>query len=256
MKSSAADKALLSRTARQPSVSRHGSISHRPSIVSSHQAQYTSPNEFVFERTDTSCYDDAAGYIDILGSRNLTIAPVVRPDLRRLAYERFVYDFVAPETPNRPLGETSDALWTFIPALYQNAPEDSCLAIIVNAVAYANFANRCNAPQANAWADEALGKGIALLSKSILDGQKAASDETLCSVYLMGVFEVRPEQPAIVYVINKSCQNLRPAQRKGVFLTHQHGATALLQLRSIGEYYSNPVSARLYEVAYCQTVSS
>ena len=61
----------------------------------------------------------------------------------------------------------------------------------MNAVAYANFATRCNAPQAEAWVEGSLGKDIALLSKLITDGQQIASDEVLCSVYLMGVYEVR-----------------------------------------------------------------
>lgn len=49
-------------------------------------------------------------------------------------------------------------------------------------------------------------------------------------------------------------QNLTTVQRKGTFIAHQHGANALLQLRTIEEYYSNPISARLYEVAYAQMV--
>lgn len=75
--------------------------------------------------------------------------------------------------------------------LYNRAAEDSCVATVVNAVAYVNFANRCNAPQAEALGEEALGKGMLLLSKMISDKKQAMSDEALCSVYLMGVFEVR-----------------------------------------------------------------
>ena len=122
---------------------------------------------------------------------NLSIAPELTPDLRRIAYERFLYDFVILESPNRPSDEPSDALWSFIPVLYNRAAEDSCVATVVNAVAYVNFANRCNAPQAEALGEECLGRGMVLLSKMIADKKQAVSDEALCSVYLMGVYEVR-----------------------------------------------------------------
>jgi hypothetical protein len=112
------------------------------------------------------------------------------PDLRRLAYERFLYDFVILESPNHPSNEPSDALWSFIPVLYQRAADDSCVATVINAVAYANFAHRCNAPHAEALGEESLGKGMVLLSKMIADKKQAVSDEALCSVYLMGVYEV------------------------------------------------------------------
>lgn len=121
---------------------------------------------------------------------NLTIAPEPVPDLRHLAYERFLYDFIILESPNHPSNEPSDALWSFVPVLYQEAAENSCVANVVNAVAYVNFANRCNAPQAEALGEECLGRAMVLLSKMIADKKQAASDEALCSVYLMGVYEV------------------------------------------------------------------
>ena len=108
-----------------------------------------------------------------------------------MAYERFLYDFVTPEPPNKPLDEPSDAMWNFIPVLYQRAAEGSCVSTVIHAVAYANFAHRCNAPQAEALGEEYLGRGMALLSKMIADKKLAATDEALCSVYLMGVYEVR-----------------------------------------------------------------
>jgi hypothetical protein len=49
-------------------------------------------------------------------------------------------------------------------------------------------------------------------------------------------------------------QNLTNVQRKGTFIAHHHGATALLQLRTVEQYYSDPISARVYEVAYAQMV--
>ena len=135
---------------------------------------------------------DGAALVPDLG--NLTMTPSDAPDLCHLAFQRFVYDFVSPEYPGRPSNEPPDDLWTFIPTLYQNAPEGSCLVIILNAVACVNYANRCNAPYAMAAAEEYMAKGIAMLTKVLAEKTLAASDEVLCSVYLMAVYEVLQHQ--------------------------------------------------------------
>jgi hypothetical protein len=123
-------------------------------------------------------------------SSHSSVAPYIRQDMRQLAYERFIYDFVASENPSRPPEEPSDALFSFVPVLYQHAHPDSCLATVVNAVAFINFANRCDVPLATTLAEESFGKGIQLLSKMITSKEAAASDDALCSVHLMGIFEV------------------------------------------------------------------
>jgi hypothetical protein len=118
-------------------------------------------------------------------------AYIPRQDILHLAYDRFVYDFVASEDPNRPPDEPSDALFSFVPLLYQHAEPGSCLTTIVNAVAYINYANRCNSAHAAILAEESFGEGIRLLAGVLTDTEKAASNDTLCSVHLMGIFEVR-----------------------------------------------------------------
>lgn len=118
------------------------------------------------------------------------IPPTVTRDLLQLSYERFIYDFVASENPNRPPEEPSDALFSFVPLLYQHAEPDSCLTSTVNAVAYMNFANRCNWPQAATLAEESFGTALRILSGVLADPSKAASNDALCSVHLMEVFEV------------------------------------------------------------------
>jgi hypothetical protein len=120
----------------------------------------------------------------------LSVAPNLKPDLRRLAYERFLYDFVILESPNHPPDEPSDSLYSFIPVLYNRAAENSCVANVVDGLAYVNFANRSNAPQAEALGEECIGKAVVMLSRIIADRKQAASDEALCAVYLMGVYEV------------------------------------------------------------------
>jgi hypothetical protein len=130
-------------------------------------------------------------HVSIPEVENLAISPAVEPDLVDRAYTRFLYDFVTYGSPNRPQGEPVDAIYIFVPGLYERTAPGSCLATIVQAVSYANFANRCNAPEAAAQGEECFTRGITMLSKIISDKQKVASDEVLCSTYLMGVYEVR-----------------------------------------------------------------
>ncbi|KAH7094494.1 hypothetical protein FB567DRAFT_556095 [Paraphoma chrysanthemicola] len=167
--------------------------------------------------------------------KNLMIAAPVSSDLRAVAYQRFLYDFAIPETPDKPPEEPSDALLTFVPLLYMEAAPESCLTTIIDAICHINFFNRCQAPEAKAVAEELFGKSIKLLSKAITNEQQVATNHTLASVYLMGMYE-----------------NLSSFQRRGTFVTHQHGANALLQMRRIEQWCSNPISARLYELIYWQ----
>ncbi|KAF2790261.1 hypothetical protein K505DRAFT_377665, partial [Melanomma pulvis-pyrius CBS 109.77] len=161
----------------------------------------------------------------------------IQPDLQRLAYERFIYDFVVFDDPDRNPNEPSSSIWDFVPSLYQTSAEGSALATIVHAVSYANFSSRCNAPHVQALAEECLAKGFRLLQKTLADKSQASSDHALCAVYLLGVWE-----------------NLCTAAHDGNFLAHKDGANALLQLRTVEEFFSNPISARLYEVSFAQMV--
>ena len=139
-------------------------------------------------QSESSPEASSSSYIFTIDS--LSLAQQIRPDLQRLAYERFVYDFVILDSPNHDPNTPSSAVWNFIPPLYQDAAEGSPLKTIVHAVAYANFGARCNAPYVQALAKENLAKGLRLLQKTLSDKEQAPSDHALCSVYLLGVMEV------------------------------------------------------------------
>lgn len=185
--------------------------------------------------------------------QTLAITPAIAPDLCDVAYTRFLYDFVTHGSAKKIPGEPSDGIFTFVPALYERAPPNSILVTITRAVSYINFANRCNSAEAAARGEELFGKGITMLSKAVSDKQKAASDEVLCSTYLMGVYEVRFASPSVIILADLP-QNLTILQRRGTFIAHQGGSNALAQLRAIARYFSSPVSASLYEVTYTQMV--
>lgn len=167
------------------------SSSQSPSQSSDHHSSTTSHDS---PRSETTSHSSNA----VIDFNNLTLGPEVQPDLLQQAYERFIYDFVVFETPGRPTGEPSDALWDFIPSLYQTSQEGSCLKTVVNALSCANFHSRCNAPFAQVLAEEWMGKGIKQLQKQIADKRLASSDDTLAAVYLMGVYEVCPSDCSLM----------------------------------------------------------
>jgi hypothetical protein len=196
---------------------------HHPSPCNSHDSPHSEST------SDTSNA--------ITSFNDLTIGSEIQPDLRQLAYDRFIYDFVVLDNPSQPAGEPSNNLWSFIPLLYESSKEGSCFKTVVTAVSYANYSTRCDAPFAQGLAEDFLGKGIKQLQKQIADKNLASTDETLGAVYMMGVWE-----------------NLVTPRRDGTFVAHKEGANALLHLRTIDEFYSNPVSARLYEASFTQMV--
>lgn len=124
-------------------------------------------------------------------NNDLSIGQGIRPDLRQLAYQRFLYDFVVYETPSRDAGSPTYALWDFIPILYETSGEGSALQTVVHAVSFANFSSRCNAPFAQELAAEYHGRGLNLLQQQMLNKKVASTDESLATVYLMNVYEVR-----------------------------------------------------------------
>lgn len=165
---------------RKRAKSQQPSVSHTSSPSSTHESRPSPPSESSLEATSSS-------FITLDGG---LLSQQIQPDLQRLAYERFVYDFVVFDSPDRDPTTPFSAVWDFIPILYQDAAEGSSLKTIVHAVAYVNFSARCNAPHAQALAEENLAKGLILLQNTLSDKKQALSDDALCAVYLLGVWEV------------------------------------------------------------------
>lgn len=154
--------------------------------------------------TDDATQDASSISLATIDLSKMTITPAPNPDFRRKAFERFVYDFVLPDSPTMPKDEPSDALWTFIPVLYQGASEDSLIATTVDAVAYVNYANRYKDAHAAALGEECVAKAIPMLTKVIADKKRSATNEALCSVYLMGVYEVCKDRVLVSTVLTLS----------------------------------------------------
>lgn len=126
----------------------------------------------------------------ILNLDGLSLAQEVEADLLSRAYQRWLYDFVIEETPGKAPDEPSDSLMDFVPHMYENASEKSSLKCVIRALALLNFSSRCNHSEAQILAAEYAGSALRSLGIAIADVTRAASDETLLTVYLMGMYEV------------------------------------------------------------------
>ncbi|KAF2809759.1 uncharacterized protein BDZ99DRAFT_571519 [Mytilinidion resinicola] len=153
-------------------------------------------------------------------------------DLQDLAYSRWLYDFVVPSSSTDP-GIISDGVLDFVP-MYENAAPDSCLRAATLATCYANFYGRFKSAEAKLRSSEYCGKALKLMQAAIKDPVESKSDETLLTVYLLGVWE-----------------NLTADTYNGHWLVHKSGAVALLRFRKPEEYHT-PVASRLFDLVYAQ----
>ncbi|PSN58638.1 hypothetical protein BS50DRAFT_510061, partial [Corynespora cassiicola Philippines] len=156
-------------------------------------------------------------------------------DLAQISYQRFIYDFVVFESSHLPSGAVSDAIWEFLPTMYQRSAPGSCLTAIVEAVAFLNFANRYEVPEALILAEERLQKSIQLLRRRISTKRQASTDQTLCTVFLMGIYE-----------------NLTLSGDSSSSMAHHQGIGALLQLRTPDQPGQSLVAQRLFEASCIQ----
>ncbi|KAF2018116.1 hypothetical protein BU24DRAFT_165037 [Aaosphaeria arxii CBS 175.79] len=159
----------------------------------------------------------------------------MEPGVRRMAYERFLYDFITSRPDQIDDEGPPNALFDFIPMLFEATTEGSCFSTIVDALSYANFGVRCNYPEGQALAEQNWVKALRLLQTDLKDEKLASSDETLAAIYLMGIYD-----------------NIASDQLKGIYEAHKNGATALLQLRTVEDFCGSPISTRLYEACYTQ----
>lgn len=110
------------------------------------------------------------------------------PSLHELALNRFFLDYVVSSDPL----DRGQGFLEFLPNLYANASKDSCLRATVSAIALGNFAGRFQVAKAKAEAVESYGIALRDINSAIKDPEKARLDETVLSVYLISLTEVRP----------------------------------------------------------------
>jgi hypothetical protein len=122
-------------------------------------------------------------------AQHLSLCKQPDQDLHDLAYNRFIYDFVIPNAHSDP-GVVADGLLDFVP-MYGNAAAGSCLRAATMAVCCANYAGRFKSAEARLQSSEHCGRALKLMQAAIKDPMEAKSDETLLTVYLLGIWEVR-----------------------------------------------------------------
>jgi hypothetical protein len=111
--------------------------------------------------------------------------------LHELVLARFIHDFVLSERQISTVGYHA-----FLPQLYRLSEPGSALAMVVEAVAFANFSRRCHAPVAADTASARYCAALRLTNEDLRDPAKAMKHETLLSCHLLGLYEV--SQPFLI----------------------------------------------------------
>jgi hypothetical protein len=166
-------------------------------------ASYSFPAESL---QPSSSNTDSQSSTPTLDFDSLSLGLELPQDLTRLAYERFLYDFVIETSPGYSFDKHADSVWDFMPTLSKSSAEGSCVKTIIHAVAFANFRARCNAPRAQILAEQCRGQGLKMLRQRVADETMAATDESLAAVYLMGIHEVGVFRTRISYMLIPHCR--------------------------------------------------
>jgi hypothetical protein len=158
----------------------------RKRSTKSHVADQREPSESSRDLPPTDTPDPSV----LLNLTGLSLNQEIAPDILSQAYQRWLYDFVIEEIPGRTPDQPSHAMMDFVPRMFESAAEESTLKNGLRAASLLNFSSRCKFPQAEIWAKQYAGKTLKSLQTAVADGKKAASDDTLLTVYIMGMYEV------------------------------------------------------------------
>lgn len=77
-----------------------------------------------------------------------------------------------------------------LPTLYKESPEHGLLSKSIKALAYANYAQRCNHAESHKQAAEIYGTCLRLLRESLLSTVNVSKRDVLASTVLLGIYEV------------------------------------------------------------------
>lgn len=154
--------------------------------------------------------------------------PIFQPLLQpwtHLALPLFINLFTT--SPGR---DSKQGLLTFLPKLYQKSPPDSPLHLAVSAATDANAVRKLTDLEAIFQARRTHVKALVAVQKAIDDPQTATKDTTLCSLFILTLFEVsglcrRPTS------LPNNCQYIS-GDTMVAHGSHIAGYEALLDLRS------------------------
>jgi len=111
-------------------------------------------------------------------TQHLTLDEEIKTGLYRLAYNRFIFDFVLPNNSTDHDG-LIDGFLEFLPNFIEQPSPDSYLFAAVSAVSFTNFDGRFKSPEAKLLGSEYCGKALKLIQYAIQDYSQAKSNETL-----------------------------------------------------------------------------
>ena len=161
----------------------------------------------------------------------------------------FMHQYTLPTSQLEPHG------WmAFMPHLYSQATDDSCLRLAVTATAYANAARQWCIPDQLDNARQYYGKTLWALKAALRDPGKVIEDATLGCIIALTVFEVRFIERDLSTIPAEIVQQYISDDIDKGFGSHQDGYKKLLLLRE-SQHVNTPNAANLFSNVISQLVS-
>ena len=148
----------------------------------------------------------------------------------------FFHQYVAPGDTNGEIPGSND----FFPIFYQQAQPNSCLKHCVAATAYASLANQSQSLAVSRKAWEAYGTALSSVNAALADPAEALKDETLCAIFILGMFEnITAKEQYVFGVHGCGLDRLLHLRGKQQFETEygeliSRAVCAFLQIRNLG----------------------
>lgn len=133
----------------------------------------------------------------------------------------------------------------FLPDLYQEASEESCLVLATNAFTRAYIANQSRASTYTNELAQIYGKALASTNAALADPLRCVQDDTIMAVWLLANHEVSGRCTCLVHKSNIATQilvaspNQKPVPAPHAWHVHTQGLTSLLRLRGPGQFFTS-----------------
>ncbi len=119
------------------------------------------------------------------------LRPALTPSREQQALYSFFSDYGILDRSAAPQNPKARGFLEVIADVYKEASPDSHLTVALRATSLANLANRYNSPELQAQSRKIYGEALGMTNAALRDRRTAVLNETLTTVHVLGVYEVR-----------------------------------------------------------------
>ena len=124
-----------------------------------------------------------------------TLPPLIAEQWSTYCIPIVLHQFSASVDGNRNFG-----YFDFLPDLYRESGDDSCLCLATNAIAEAYVANMSHTVRAKEGLMQTYGRALGSTNAALADPLERAKDSTIIAVWLLGIHEVLGHRAGMAYI--------------------------------------------------------